>query len=421
VPGVALVKMANFGLGFIVAILLARALGVEQYGTYSYIMVWVSIAAVIFQLGLPKLIVRETASALANSDWSRILSVWRWAGKITVVTSLVVIALVLIVYWAGGDRINKSWMLLVVIGAIFVPLMVLGNLRGAALRGLGHPVLGQLPEQAIRPAMFVFMVGTAIFAQYEVTVFSVMVLRVIAASLTFIIGVWMLWTVLPSESKVGVIKAPPENSAWLKSATLMAFSSGFILINNYCDILILGIFREPAEVGIYKIGFQTALLVSFGIKVIGPIWAPRFAKAFSEKKYSKLQNLSKKAATFTFITALAVSLPLILFDKELLVLIYTEEFLPAAMPMKILIAARLVTAFFGPLAIMLNMTGNEKSVAAILAVSATTNLFLNLLLIPRYGVEGAAFSTLVTVVLWNILLWGKSKKLLGMDSSALTK
>lgn len=69
--GLASIAIKVFGLGFslLTAVVLARVLGPEQYGIYSYVLAIVSILAIPAMFGLPSLIVRETAKAEVKQEW----------------------------------------------------------------------------------------------------------------------------------------------------------------------------------------------------------------------------------------------------------------------------------------------------------------------------------------------------------------
>jgi len=63
------------------------------------------------------------------------------------------------------------------------------------------------------------------------------------------------------------------------------------------------------------------------------------------------------------------------------------------------------------------MTGYEKDTALGLAISAVLNVLLNLILIPKFSMAGAAAATSISMIVWNLLLWCLVWKRLGIDSS----
>jgi len=74
--GTAGLRVANAGLGFAVAVMLARTLGADGYGLYSTAFVIASVCAIVVQFGLPNLVMRETATAAVSEDWAHMRAVW---------------------------------------------------------------------------------------------------------------------------------------------------------------------------------------------------------------------------------------------------------------------------------------------------------------------------------------------------------
>ena len=72
----------------------------------------------------------------------------------------------------------------------------------------------------------------------------------------------------------------------------------------------------------------------------------------------------------------------------------------------------------GSVGIILNMTGHERYAASGAAVGALSNIFLNVLLIPRFGISGAATATAISLAVWNLLLVWWVYKHVGILSTA---
>ncbi|MEY4717981.1 MAG: hypothetical protein RL563_599, partial [Pseudomonadota bacterium] len=256
-----LIKIANTGLNFLLAVLLARALGPEGYGLYAYVFSVIMVLAVPAEMGLPQLVVRETAKAQSASNWGLMRGLWRWAGWIAGLTSVMLAVLSLTaIGWVKPD-FNPVQLDAFMLGLVLVPLVALGNLRGAALRGLRKTILGQLPELLLQPGSFLLMILGVMFVYPErLTPAGVMGINALAAGMAFLIGAVLLWRVKPS----GLQRSRPryEKRAWFAAVLPLAFVSGMQLINNHTAILLLGYFKSPAEVGIFKVVSSCSGLVA---------------------------------------------------------------------------------------------------------------------------------------------------------------
>jgi O-antigen/teichoic acid export membrane protein len=115
-----------------------------------------------------------------------------------------------------------------------------------------------------------------------------------------------------------------------------------------------------------------------------------------------------------------ISLVMILFGKGLLSFIFGAEFLGGYYSLVILIVAQLISVTSGSVALLLNMSGHEKKVLYVMAFSMTINVILNLIFIPKFGIEGAAFATLASTAVWNIYLSLYCFKKIDVNTSILS-
>ena len=114
-----------------------------------------------------------------------------------------------------------------------------------------------------------------------------------------------------------------------------------------------------------------------------------------------------------------VALALVFLGRWLLSGIFGPEYAVGATALAILAFGQLVTAGMGLAVPILNMTGHERDTAKVLAVSVLVNVTLNALLIPLWGIEGAALAAVISVAMWNILLAVLAYRRLGLHATAL--
>jgi O-antigen/teichoic acid export membrane protein len=107
-----------------------------------------------------------------------------------------------------------------------------------------------------------------------------------------------------------------------------------------------------------------------------------------------------------------------MFARPLLAF-FGPDFTAAQTSLQILALGHLVAAATGPVGYLLNLTGFQDFSARILGVSAVANILLNGLLIPIFGMEGAAFATAATVTGSNVALYILSVRKLGVHASIL--
>lgn len=419
--GSVILKVTSTFIALMLSIILARTLEPAGYGVYAFVFALVSILAIPAKLGLPQLIVRETAKAQAMGEWQTMRGLWRWSTAFVSAFSALLIGLAFIGLWLFGEGVPPDYRTTLVFGLLIVPFAALGNLRGAALRGLRKVVLGQLPETVLRPAIFILLIIAAILILPEGALDpgKAMVLHVLAAAIAFGIGAWMLWRSKPSE-----LAANPGSNycslQWLAAAFPLALIGGLQLVNHHADILMLGMFRSAEEVGIYRVVVAGATVVAFGLQAVTMVVSPYFARLYSQGRKDDLQRLVTLSARAILALSLPSALVLMAFGDVILGALFGGDYAGGATALSILAVGQLASAVMGSVVTLLNMTGHEQDALRATAVAAAVNILLNMILIPFYGIEGAAFASAVTLIIWNVQLHVAVRRRLGIETLAFS-
>ncbi|MEE8168508.1 MAG: flippase [Candidatus Hydrothermarchaeales archaeon] len=181
------------------------------------------------------------------------------------------------------------------------------------------------------------------------------------------------------------------------SATALA---GFTLA--YADVLLLGVYLTPEEVGIYSAASPTSRLILAFTTAIYATLLPSISELKAKKKVGEI----KRYIVYAYKMAFAVLLPVvafsILFSSTIISLLFGSAYIMASASFKVLIVG---AAFFG--IFMVNsgiFQGLGKPVVPlrILAFAAVFDIFLNIMLIPRYQILGAAYATSISFVFAGI-------------------
>lgn len=415
------IKGASAVLAFALAVVLARTLGPEGYGVYSFVLAILMLTAIPAQVGVPQLIIRETAKAQSDQNYGLMQGLWHWGNVSVALFSLAALLLVggvLLFISNGGDGARTGTF---TVGIALIPLIALANVRGACLRGIRKVVLGQLPENIIRPALLLLLVNVWVafpVSEKGVTAQQIMGLYVAAAAFAFLIGAWLLRRSRPAELSTKREKIY-ESNAWRKAVIPLALISGLQLINSYADLIVLGIFRSNEEVGIYRAVCQVAMLVIFGLQAMNQVVQPHFARFYHRGEHKLLQRLVTMSARAILAMALPPVALFVVFGEDLLALFFGDAFRAGAFALALLAIGQLFNAALGSVGMLLNMTGHERDTMRGLVFSAFVNVLLNFALIPYFGMGGAAFSTVASLVIWNLVLRKMVFKRMGIETLAI--
>jgi O-antigen/teichoic acid export membrane protein len=414
--GTAGIKVASALIAFVTSILLAKSLGPAGYGIFSYVVALVALLAIPSELGIPNLTVREIAVSNTHKDWGRMRGYIIWSHRTVAITcgSLILLSATALFFW--GERFGAVKLACMWLALLLVPLVSLGALRDAMLRGLRKVLLGQLSQPLIRP--LILLVLLLVLSQLDVSLTSpvrVMGLHILSVATAFLIGLSLFLANRPAE----LGSEPPRyNSAsWLKSSIPFGMTAALQLINGRTDILALGLFRPDAQVGIYRVASQLAAVVIFGMQAVSAIQGPHIANLFAKGDLKKLQHMITRSTQAILMVAVPVVIVIILFGTFIIRTIYGVAYEAAYLPLVILCLGQLFNASMGSVASLLNMTGHERDTTKSVLVGAMVNVTLNLALVPFWGMSGAATATAATLVVWNVLMWHKARTRLGIETS----
>jgi len=396
-------KILNTGLVLVSGILLARLLGAKNYGHYAYAMALIQIMTIPTVMGMPQLVVRETAAYHARKDYARMRGLLVRANQFVFAVSVLLMVIAAAVAKVFSGHFTPEGFQTFLISLLLLPLLGLKTVRLAVLRGLRYILLGLSPELFFKPVVFILLLSSVFFlTPHDLTPQLAMIFQVTATGLAFLIGAVFLVRCMPSQVKAR--DAIYDTQLWLKSALPFMFLGAMRLVNQRTDIIMLGFFRPMEAVGIYRAVVQGATVVSFVLLSVNMVLAPIISGLYAQGKLNQLQRLVTISARGVLVLTLPIALFLIFGGQWALSFFFGAEFGAGANALRILCIGQLVSAGMGSVGIILNMTGHEKYALSGVAVAAGANIVLNLLLIPQFGIDGAAAATAASIIIWSVLL-----------------
>lgn len=413
------VKILGAAIAFGLHILLARLLGVSQYGIYVYAITWLNILAILCLLGFHTSLVRFIAAYKAQEKWGLLRGIVHRSTQFVVIFSLLIGGIAGIVVWFLRSRIGHDQAATFGVALILLPVLALVRLREASLRALKRVVLSSLPDRIIRPLLLAAILsGLYLYLRQPLQATQAMAINLIAVFAALVIGT--LWLVKQLPEQVRDAQPIYAHREWLRVSLPLLLVAGMAMVLNQTDIIMLGAIRGSDEAGIYSAASRISSLVVFALMAINAILAPMVSELYHTGRMEELQRIVTLAARVIFAFTLMFSIILVVFGKFALSL-FGAEFVVTYVPLLILLCGQIVNALAGSVGLIMTMTGHQNQAGAIFAVSAAVNIILNALLIPLMGLVGAAISTAVTMVLWNITMLVYVQRRLGINSTVITK
>lgn len=387
----AVLKAGSTLLAFGASLLYARVLGPHGYGLYAYVLAWVGLLTIPASLGLPGYLVREGAKVPESVRWLR-----RWADRRVLAAGAaagLLLAAAALVPQAAGAR----W--LFVIAAPLPLLNSLGSVRGALLQALGRVARGQWPVLVLGPAVMLAALAILWLWRGQLDPTEVIAAMTAAAFLPLVVNHLQLRQAVSTPSGRVV------DGARIRAALPFMWLGGLYLLSRRVDLVMLGAMKGGHETGVYAVVTRAAELVTLFLLAANGVLAPHIARLYHEDDRSLLQRLLSAAARRVFLLAAPLAILFIVAAHPLLDYLYGSGYAEGAIALQILAGAQLFNVLAGPTGTILNMTGHEHLSMWGVGLSVLLNIALNGVLIPLYGIEGAAIATGASLVAWNVLLW----------------
>ncbi len=176
-----------------------------------------------------------------------------------------------------------------------------------------------------------------------------------------------------------------------------------VYILNYTDTIMLTALRNLEEVGLYNVAVPTAKLILFFSSAFTLILIPLTASLFANKKFDVLNKLINALYKLNIVFLLPIAMILVVYPDIVIRVLFSSKYLPAATALSILSVSAVLSVFFLINSYILNGLEKAKANFRITSIGAAFNIGLNLILIPLYGLIGAALSTLGGYVVMSVL------------------
>ncbi len=394
------VQIFSVGFNYTTQILLARWMGVTEYGIYDYAIAWGISLAFLAGLGLPTAVLRFIPEYTIKQDWAHLRGIIWGSWLQTLIASLVTASCgTILLLWLNTYR-DLEYIVPLILGICSVPLLALTALQKEIVRAVQQIVMAYAPSLIIYPLV---LLGVAFFWQSQQRLTSTSAIALSMLSLFLILIVQLEFFRRALSADIRQVHPAYAFRQWWKVSLPMMFIAGSSMILNQTDTLMIGTMLGAKEVGIYSAALKTAAWVNFILIAVNAISAPMFASLYAEGDRVALQRLVSAIARWMFWPALAVSLGLIVFASPVLNL-FGSEFIAAKGALSVLILGQLVNVGAGSVGYLLMMTGHQNQCALVMGFSALVNVVLNIVGIHWLGIMGAALATAFSMALWNIWL-----------------
>lgn len=389
-------RVAGAGLGLVLNWWLAHHMGAEGLGLFFLAMTVVSLVAILGRLGLENTVLRMVSAAAAAQDWLRARRLGRDALSVAMLASAtLVVVLFLLSPTLCIDVFHKPdlvpalrWL------APTILAMAAIILYGEMLKAVKHISESQIVQSLATPLLVLAVLiplGTldlqTVVATYAAAMFA-----------TALLG-WGFWRrALP---RLAGARPAADYRSLLAPSTAFIWINVMSTLNDWADILVLGVVAPSEEVGIYGLTKRLVVAMSFVLIAVNTVVAPRFAALHDQNDLAALRRTALHATRLTALVAGPFVLALLFLHRWILGL-FGADFQAGGLALAIMAAGQLVNLGTGSVGQLLAMTGQEKTLRNIFVAGTIVNVGLNLTLDPIMGMNGAALAFSASTIFINL-------------------
>ncbi|MFG1426286.1 lipopolysaccharide biosynthesis protein [Roseixanthobacter glucoisosaccharinicivorans] len=372
----------------------ARILGAHEAGLFFLCITWIGLISTVARAGFEKAIIRHMAAELAlGKEAQARLALFTGVGWATLGGALATALTVLFAHPLSTHVFGEPdlGLPLAVSAAVILP-QTLCIVIGHALSGLNRGVAAQFIQNGLWPVLTLAAVAAGI------TSLNGMLLALGAANLAAtLVGLYLilrhkgpLHTPSPDD--------PPEEV--LPALWRTAFPLGVVEVVqvslNSIPVLVLGVFASASDVGAFSVANRISMLIWVVIISIGTIAAPSFAALHRRGEWDALRTLNRRVRAVVALCGIPVIAAMMIFPAQVLHLI-GPGFESASTALVIMGVGQLVNCLLPCQDIVLAMTGHGGVLRWLNTAQLATCCLLGAVLIPLFGMTGAAVLTAIFI------------------------
>ncbi|MBI3334502.1 flippase [Candidatus Pacearchaeota archaeon] len=394
---------------------IAQNFGPAVYGLYSLALMVAGWFIALSSLGLAEGLLRFMPIYAGKKEWGKLRFVFRKGFRTLCITGIIFSALLFI----GAEVISVQlfhdnelipflrWfsitVILTILASPFVDaLMVFEKIR------LFSFISNVLPNLA-RIIFLVLFISLGL--QNNAIIYS----HVLGVALVLIASILVAFSYIPVLRGHIDLQKREKKNIW---SDVLSYSWPILflgIVSNifyWIDTFFIGYYIDAYEVGIYNAAVPIALLLGFVPSLVMTVLFPLINKEYARKKLDVVRDLNKQVGKWIFLLNLPLLCVFLIFPETFIQILFGAEFIRAAASLQVIAFGSFAYALGVSALGLISMLGKSRLILIIYLAGSLLNAFLNMLWVPRYGIIGAAFSTMLMYFAVTCILLFYTKKYL---------
>jgi len=389
---------------FVGKLIIARHWTSSSYGIFSLALVLLNICTIISTLGLQEGTSRSIAYIRGknkNENIPEIISASIWFSVMASITLSLFIFLTSKIF---SENIFHEPALLspLKILSTAIPFFTLIYVLISIFRGFNQVKPMVYFQLILINTLFpLILVGIIFFNLSFINVFYAYAASLIITCILLIVYTIKYFSPSVKLTIISII-SPIAKKLLIFSLPLMAVSMLRMII-SWTDTLMLGSFKTSADVGLYNVALPLAVFVSFPLNAMQAIYLPVTSELYSKNMFSEIKKNFSILTKWISLATLPLFLILFLFSRIVIAFLFGNNYIFAADVLRILSLGFIISNFLGPNGTTLVVMGKTYFMMWATLAAAIINIALNAILIPLFGIVGAAIASVIGVTSINII------------------
>ena len=404
-------------LTYFYRVVIAREFGPEIYGLFSLALVVSSFFVMAASLGLPEGALRYLSFYRGKGELAKARYLFRVASRALLVSGLLA---AMVLYFAARSISvlffhNEGLVPFLQAFGLFIPFSILGGHFLSTLLAFGH----------VRWNVFINNFLQNFFKVLALLLFLMIGLKSSAVIGSYVAGIVIMCALayFAIRYSIPTLLHPVRLEKSTKHLVLrevfdyswpIIFLSAVYTVFNWTDSVVIGYFMSAADVGIYNAAFTLISLFGIAPELFKQFFFPYIVKEYSRKNLEIIRQLSQQVGKWIYILNLPLFLFMAVFPGAVINVLFGAEYLTATDVLRILAIGGMLASFNTVLMNLLSMQGKSKLIMVNTISVSVLDLILNVLLVPRYGLYGAAYSTAFSLALLGCIMLIQVRRSIGI-------
>lgn len=381
----------------ILIVALARLLTPDDYGLLFLAISVLGMFSLLGRLGIARSAARYIAE-YKEKDISQIPHILKFAFLLNIATVVVICVIFLILHehvalWIGESNLVPFFLL----GVLYIGFYAIVKFPRFTLQGFENIKMSSIIHSIDRSGRLIFAIGLVFFGYGAL---GALFGYILASFLAGTVGIaYLYFQYYRGENRHE--REPGLRRRIAEYAIPITITNTANVLNNYIDTILVGFFLNPTAVAFYTIGKQVTGFIETPISALGFTLSPTFEAQKAKGNDNMAARIYEEAVFHGLLLYLPAAAGLVLLAKPLIRIVFGSQYLDAAVVLQVFALYVVLRSVVLLTSNALDFLGHARQRAIAMVITAVLNVLLNILLIPRIDVVGAAIATVISYSLYT--------------------